>query len=185
MNRTAVIPAIVVISLLCLSYLVQERPAMARIGALQAQIEVADARQETDQQNLVQLQTLLGRMPEPKPNQRAGLAEVPGLDRVGLLYHLLDSLAARDGNRLEEITPSLEETIRFLAQKSSDTTTLLLPVSLTIRGRYQNLAELVGRLEHSPYWGKLLLLNLTGAAEIQPDCRLTVTFAANLSDWQE
>jgi hypothetical protein len=185
MNRTVIIPVLMAAVLTCATYFVSERPARHRIQALQAELTGEEAKVEGYRRELTGLQALIVRQKEDIVRRTADHMGSAAIDRVSVLYRLLDSLGRQDGLRVEEITPSIEETVRYFTGGGDGSGNRIVPIQMSVRGGYRSLANLAAAVEKNRYWDHLLALLVAGAPDLSPDCRMTISFAADLNRQQE
>jgi len=108
-----------------------------------------------------------------------------GEDEMIALYTALDSLCHEPGYNLHEITPSLEETIRFLRQWARADTSLSMPIRIKIDSGYRRLARLIESIEAHRYFNRMQACRLYGSDQLYPDCALDVSFTARLGNRME
>jgi Tfp pilus assembly protein PilO len=108
-----------------------------------------------------------------------------GRDEVVGLYRALDSLCHRRGYDKAEITPSLEQVIRFLREWARADSSVSIPISIRVEGSYRDLAELVAAVEQSPHFDHLDRCHLYGSERMAPRCGLDLTYVARLDNRME
>jgi Tfp pilus assembly protein PilO len=179
MTKTTVIPVLLAVVLTAVVYVVSEQPARARISALTAELAAEETKVDAFRQELIRLQPLIARRNAEAATVARQLPGSEAFDRVSALYNVLDSLGRRDGLRVEEITPSIEETVRYFTEAGAGNR--IVPIQITVRGAYRSLAGLTAAVEKNPYWDHLLSLQVMGGPELSPDCRLVLSFAADVN----
>ena len=185
MKKTALVSAIMAAALFCGAYFGSERPARNRIQTLKAELMAEETRVEQYRHNLVLLQSLITQRRDDSLPNASNRTAPAAMDRISALYRLLDSLGQGEGFQVDEITPSIEETVRYFAGGGDGSGCQIVPIQMTIRGRYRRLADLVAAVETNPYWDHLLSLQVAGTPDLAPDCRLTISFAADLNrSWE-
>jgi hypothetical protein len=105
-----------------------------------------------------------------------------GEDEVIMLYRTLDSLCNRPGYQLEEITPSLKEVIQFLRKWDNAESIVYLPMSLKIRGDFEDIVRLCDEIEQSVYFHYFTESHVIGSEKLYPDCYFNLAFMAGLSN---
>ncbi len=185
MNRTAIIPVLMAVGLTVGVYFVSERPARHRFQDLKAELAAEEARTEEYCRDLTKLEKLIAQHKANTAYAGAGQTGLVALDRISTLYRLLDSLSRQDGIRVEEITPSIEETVQYFMGEGDGSGNRTVPIQMSVRGRYRNLADLAEAVEKNPFWDHLLCLRVMGGPELSPDCRMTISFAADLDRQRE
>jgi Tfp pilus assembly protein PilO len=186
MKKTAIVSAVVVAALFCGAYFGFERPARHRLQMLSADLAGEEIRTEQARQDLTQLQALIARHRADSVTAAAVKRTSPAtMDHISALYRMLNRLGQGEGLRVEEITPSIEETVRYFAGGGDGSGSQMIPIQMTVRGRYRRLAELVSAVETNPYWDHFLSMQVAGSPELAPDCRLTLSFAADVNRTRE
>ncbi|MDD4051190.1 MAG: hypothetical protein PHR28_04730 [candidate division Zixibacteria bacterium] len=185
MKKTAIASAVLVATLFCAVYFGSERPAHHRIQTLRAELTAEETQVEQYRRDLVLLQTLITQHKVDSAIASPSRTAPAAIDHISALYRLLDSLGQGEGLQVEEITPSIEETVRYFAGGGDGSGSQIVPIQMTIRGRYRCLADLVAAVETNPYWDHFLSMQVAGVPELAPDCRLTISFAADLNCTRE
>lgn len=108
-----------------------------------------------------------------------------GKDEVVGLYHALDSLCRQPGYDGAEITPSLEQVIRFLREWAQADSAVSIPISIRVNGSYNDLATLVEAVEQSRHFDHLALCRVNGSKQLYPRCGLDLTYFAKLDNRME
>ncbi|MFH1701489.1 MAG: hypothetical protein ABIE07_12995 [Candidatus Zixiibacteriota bacterium] len=105
-----------------------------------------------------------------------------GEDEVIMLYRALDSLCHRPSYKLEEITPSLEEIIQFMRKWDNSESIVYLPISIKIRGEFEDITRFCEEIEQSVYFHHLAESHIIGSEGLYPDCHFKLAFVAGLSN---
>lgn len=103
-----------------------------------------------------------------------------GKEEVVSLYLTLDSLCRQTAIHLDEITPSLEELIRYLRECEKTDSSVTVTMRIKVRGEYRPLAGIVETVEKARYFDRLTAVQIRGSDELYPDCALDFSFVANL-----
>lgn len=181
MNRTMIVPALLAVALAAGVYVVSERPARARMQILKADLATEETAVEAYRRELTGLQPLIARRDAITAETERHQPGREAFDRVSALYNALDSLARGNRLRVEEITPSVEETVRYFTEPGAGAGNRIVPIQMTVRGEYRCLADLTAVVEKFPAWDHLLSLYVTGGPDLSPNCRLVLSFAANVN----
>ncbi len=185
MNRNAIIGAVILIALMAIWYLYWDRPMARERRSLRAQIQVEQTKLATYQEALARFKDQINEY--QKTRSEAGKPVVPfsAESRIIGLYETLDSLCHKPGFRLDEITPSLEETVRFFRQWASTDSTLSMPIRIKIKSDYRSLANLVATVEKLPDFAGMDDCRIDASDQLYPDCALDMTFTAALGNRME
>jgi hypothetical protein len=108
-----------------------------------------------------------------------------GENEVIGLYESLDSLCRQPEYRLDEITPSLEETIRYLRQWANSDSTLSMPIRIKINGDFRSLSRLIQTVERHRNFMRMDDCRIHASEQLYPDCTLDFTFIAGLGNRME
>jgi hypothetical protein len=103
-----------------------------------------------------------------------------GKEEVVSLYMTLDSLCRQAAIHLDEITPSLEELIRYLRECEKTDSSVTVTMRIKVHGEYRPLAGIVETVEKARYFDRLTMVQIRGSDELYPDCALDFSFVANL-----
>jgi Tfp pilus assembly protein PilO len=114
-----------------------------------------------------------------RPTPLSGENEVIGL------YKSLDSLCRQPGYQLDEITPSLNETIRYLRQWAISDSTLSMPIRIKINGDFKSLGRLIQTVERHQNFLRMDDCRIHASEKLYPDCTLDMTFIAGLGNRME
>lgn len=163
-------------------YLFLGRPAEIRLQSLEKEISTEKKKMGTYRVALARFDERIKEYNQLHSTIVDYQVSFSGRDEVVALYHVLDSLCHRPGYHLDEITPSLEEVVRFLREWAQSDSTITIPIRIKISGNYRSLAQLVQEVEQSEYFSRLVFCRLSGSEDIYPQCALDVTFIAGLSN---
>lgn len=182
MSRAVAYPMAVVILILGGWYLLWARPMDARMAGWNDAIRTEELKLTAYRQALTRFNEHI-----EEYNRLHAIAEktppvFSAADEITALYQALDSLCHRPGYRLEEITPSLDEVIRFLRQWPHSDSTASIPIRLRVRAAYRPLAQILEMLEQSKYFQRVTFCRVSGSDELYPQCALDLAFRAGLNN---
>lgn len=185
MKRTLIKSLIAAVCIIGGWYLAWGRPAMMRISTVEKNIAAEEKKLTTYREGLLRFEEQIREYQRLHAEMTDNPVMFSGRDEVVALYHALDSICHQPGYRLEEITPSLEDVIRFLRKWTQSDTLISIPLRIKIRATYRSLAQLVKVIEESRYFNHLSFCRLYGSDEMYPYCALDVAFMAGLSNRKE
>lgn len=180
MKRTVLISVILAVLIAGGWYVGFNRPAGVAIKSLRQQVQAEYQKLDTYRTCLTGIDNIIREVDSLNAAIGTDDRAFSGRDEVVILYRMIDSLCDRPQYTLEEITPSLEEVIRFLREWDSAESAVYIPIRIKILGPYRPLAELVGKVENGPYFDRLEFCRLAGSEKLYPDCRLELGFVAGL-----
>lgn len=103
-----------------------------------------------------------------------------GTGKVISIYYMLDSLCRQAPVRLEEISPSVEETVRFLRDAQQTDSSVTVTIRIKSRGDFFALGRLVTDIEQMRFCGRITYCRIQGSDELYPYCSLDFAFVAHL-----
>lgn len=185
MNRIVIISVVMLAALAGAWYMYWERPMASERRDLNKQIWAEQKKLAMYREALTRFNSQLDEFRKVK--SKSGRPTIPfsAESEIIGLYESLDSLCHRPGYRLEEITPSLEETVRFLRQWADSDTALSMPIRIKIRADYRSLAALIGTVEQLRDFSEMNDCRLDASERLYPDCMLDMTFTAGLGNRME
>ncbi|MEE9442908.1 MAG: hypothetical protein V3V99_09605 [candidate division Zixibacteria bacterium] len=163
-------------------YLFIGKPADSRIRSLNDELFREHKKLEAYHTSLSNIDNLLAENQEIYSAIGNIESNFSGEDEVIALYHTIDSFCHRPGYQLEEITPSLNEVIQFLRKWDNAESIVYLPMSVKIRGRFDNITRLCEEIEKSVYFHHLTESHIIGSEKLYPDCYFNLAFVAGLSN---
>jgi len=185
MRRTAIYSAMALVAIVGAWYLLWGRPLEHRVIMIKNSLRAEDDRLATYREALGRFENQMKDLRALNSAIDSGSVSFSGQDEIIALYSSLDSLCRRPEYQLEEITPSLQEMIRFLRQWSQSDSALSVPIRIKINGPFQPLAGLVKAVEGSRYFRRLDMCRMYGSDQLYPLCGLDLTFVAGLSHRME
>lgn len=153
-----------------------------RADSLRKEIEAAQKKAAMYETALASMEMHLQEYARLRDSLQATDRGYDAIDEIASLYRALDSLGNRGGCRLDEITPSLDEVVRFFAQWESAKAPMLVSVRMNLTGGYQPLTRLVADLESSSFFHNLRESRMSGSDKLNPYCQLDITFVAALDN---
>ncbi len=145
------------------------------ISQLRTQAASEDARLASYQATLASVSATLDRMKLVQSDRLFS-----SRDQVTRLYRVVDSLCNTDGLQLDEITPSLEETIAFLKQDHRPGIRARIPVQITVRGKYSSLARLSDNIQKLEHYRETSRCQVSGSRGMYPQCLMILGFLASV-----
>ena len=182
MRHTLIISLIVIIAIMGGWYLSLGRPATDHIARLDKEIHAEAGKLKAYQEALASFNDRIQEYNRIDSVLERQSIPYSGKDEVIALYHVLDSLCHRPGYKLNEITPSVEEVIRFLRQWTRADSTISIPIRIKIEADYKILARLVKEIERGEYFENLRDCRVYGSETLYPRCGLDLTFVAGLTN---
>ena len=180
MIKTIITIFVIIISISAGWYFMFSNPAEAKIAVLRQDVEMAESKLRIYHEALRQIDEYLNQFDSLQAALIESGASLSGTDEVITLYRFLDSLCCGKEYTLDEISPSLEEVIRFLKEWEKSESLAFIPIRIKIRAKYIDLSELIEVIETSNYYDHLLSCRITGYPELYPYCHLDLAFSAGL-----
>jgi Tfp pilus assembly protein PilO len=163
-------------------YFLLGRPLDMKVVSVSAQLTAERKKLAAHEKALASIPELLKSYDSLKTTVGHSYSDFSGEEEVTRLYQTLDSICRRPDYKLDEITPSLQEVIRFLREWEVSDSAIYLPIRIKIYGRYQPLARLIETVEASSYFDSLTHVSLNGSDELYPNCRLDFSFVVGLNN---
>jgi len=152
----------------------------SRVSKLHQEIQAEEQKSNAYRQALIQLEQLLSEYRAIRSELTAHPLPAAGTDEVIALYRTIESRCRQYSLRLNEITPSLEETIRYFRQRAASDSAISISISVKTTGPYPLLADFIEAIERNPYFGRLSRCGIYGSEALHPYCQLDLTFVAEL-----
>lgn len=166
-------------------YVYFEKPMASQRRELRRQIQVERQKVDTYQKILSRFDDKIEEYQNLRSSTDRTAAPFSGENEIIGLYESLDSLCHRPGYRLEEITPSLDETVKFLRQWADSDTTLSMPIRIKINADFRSLADLIRAVERYRNFTRMKDCRVQASDKLFPDCALDMTFIAGLGNRKE
>jgi len=182
MNKSALISIALGLAIIAAWYVLMGRPLTYQISDAQKKIKVADKKAVTYQQVLERFKDQISEYRRVNDSLKTVSVSYSGKEEVVGLYREIDSLCNQPGFELEDITPSLEEVIRFLRQWAVADSSINIPIRIEVNGEYRSLAGLIKTIEQRRYFAGLQRCHISGSENLRPLCRLELTFEAGLGN---
>lgn len=185
MRKAGVIAVLLVLAIPGAWYILWGKSLTQERRELNKQILVEQQELATYRVVLARFNTDIDKYRSMKSDSERPTTPFSGEDEIIGLYESLDSLCSQPGYRLEEITPSLEETIRYLRQWANSDSTLSMPIQIKINGNFRSLARLIGTVERHRNFLRVDDCRIHASEQLHPDCALDLTFIAGLGNRTE
>jgi Tfp pilus assembly protein PilO len=180
MKKQMIVAPLIMVLVIAAWYLVWCRPQLERQGQISQQIA-------EQQKTVIAYRTALAHYQQWKNEYRQMYAQLDtsgavfaGKEEVVSLYLTLDTLCRQAAIHLDEITPSLEELIRYLRECEKTDSAITVTMRLKVRGEYRSLAGIVETVEKANYFDRPATMQMHGSDELNPECALDFSFVANL-----
>ena len=185
MKNTKIICFLVLTVVALAWYTMLHLPGMARLDTLYSEIGVEEQKLLNSQQALVYFAPSMEKYDKLRTLARQHGVYLSGPEEAIALYQALDALCSQPGLDLEEITPSLEEMIKFQRERQNGNSVASVPIRIKIQGRYKRLVGLIETIERHPYFDNWLTTQINGSEQYYPNCLLQAAFAAKLGKSME
>ncbi len=182
MRRSMILALAMAVLVICGWYTFWGRILNSRIFGLHQEIQAEEQKSSTYRQALVQLEQLLSQYRAMHSELMTHPFPKAGTDEVIALYETIESRCRQSSLKLNEITPSLEETIRYFRQRAVSDSAISISISVKTTGPYQQLADFIQAIERNRYFGRLSKCGIYGSEALYPYCQLDLTFIAELGN---
>lgn len=152
---------------------------------LERQIQAEQQKLSTYRMAMTRFNTKIDELQRLNSDSKRSTTPSSGENEVIGLYESLDSLCRQPGYQLDEITPSLNETIRYLRQWAISDSTLSMPIRIKINGNFRSLAGLIQSVERHRNFLRMDDCRIHASEQLYPDCNLDMTFIARLGNRME